>query len=114
MNVINSGAHASNNLDFQEFMLVPHGADSFREALRMGAEVFHTLNWIAEAARPLHRRRRRGRLRPRAGLPCHALSRSAAIWKSTKVYDLRIQPAATSSPPPEQVPLKQDDHARPS
>ena len=43
MNVINGGAHASNNLDFQEFMLVPHGADSFREALRMGAEVFHTL-----------------------------------------------------------------------
>lgn len=46
MNVINGGAHASNNLDFQEFMLVPHGADSFREALRMGAEVFHTLKGL--------------------------------------------------------------------
>lgn len=43
MNVINGGAHAANNLDFQEFMLVPHGAESFREAMRMGAEVFHTL-----------------------------------------------------------------------
>ncbi len=43
MNVINGGAHAANNLDFQEFMLVPHGAESFTEALRMGAEVFHTL-----------------------------------------------------------------------
>ena len=43
MNVINGGAHAVNNLDFQEFMLVPHGASSFRESLRMGAEVFHTL-----------------------------------------------------------------------
>jgi len=43
MNVINGGAHATNNLDFQEFMLVPQGASSFREALRMGAEVFHTL-----------------------------------------------------------------------
>ena len=43
MNVINGGAHAANNLDFQEFMLVPHGSSSFREALRMGAEVFHTL-----------------------------------------------------------------------
>ncbi len=43
MNVINGGAHATNNLDFQEFMLVPHGAESFREALRMGTEVFHTL-----------------------------------------------------------------------
>jgi len=43
MNVINGGAHAANNLDFQEFMLVPHGANSFRDSLRMGAEVFHTL-----------------------------------------------------------------------
>ncbi len=46
MNVINGGAHAANNLDFQEFMLVPHGATSFREALRMGAEVFHTLKTL--------------------------------------------------------------------
>jgi len=46
MNVINGGAHAANNLDFQEFMLVPHGASSFREALRMGAEVFHTLKTL--------------------------------------------------------------------
>ena len=46
MNVINGGAHASNNMDFQEFMLVPHGAASFSEALRMGAEVFHTLKGL--------------------------------------------------------------------
>ncbi|MEI6830991.1 MAG: phosphopyruvate hydratase [Synechococcaceae cyanobacterium ELA445] len=46
MNVINGGAHAANNLDFQEFMLVPHGAPSFREALRWGAEVFHTLKGL--------------------------------------------------------------------
>ena len=46
MNVINGGAHAANNLDFQEFMLVPHGASSFREALRMGTEVFHTLKGL--------------------------------------------------------------------
>ncbi|HEU5319717.1 MAG TPA: phosphopyruvate hydratase, partial [Methylomirabilota bacterium] len=43
MNVINGGAHADNGLDFQEFMLVPAGADSFGTALRMGVEVFHTL-----------------------------------------------------------------------
>jgi enolase len=43
MNVINGGAHADNNLDIQEFMIVPSGAPSFREALRYGAEVFHTL-----------------------------------------------------------------------
>jgi len=43
MNVINGGVHADNAIDFQEFMIVPVGAPSFREALRMGDEVFHTL-----------------------------------------------------------------------
>jgi enolase len=43
MNVLNGGAHADNRVDFQEFMVVPVGADSFGEALRMGAEVFHAL-----------------------------------------------------------------------
>ena len=43
MNIINGGAHADNGLDFQEFMIRPIGALSFKEALRMGAEVFHTL-----------------------------------------------------------------------
>jgi enolase len=46
MNVINGGAHADNNLDLQEFMIIPVGADSFREAIRYGAEVFHTLKKI--------------------------------------------------------------------
>jgi enolase len=46
MNVINGGKHADNNLDFQEFMIVPLGAASFREALRMGAEVFHHLKQV--------------------------------------------------------------------
>ncbi len=43
MNIINGGVHADNPLDFQEFMIMPVGADSFSEGLRMGAEVFHTL-----------------------------------------------------------------------
>jgi enolase len=43
MNVINGGAHANNNLDLQEFMILPIGAPSFREAVRYGAEVFHAL-----------------------------------------------------------------------
>jgi enolase len=43
MNVLNGGAHADNKVDFQEFMIVPVGASTFREALRMGAEVFHNL-----------------------------------------------------------------------
>ncbi|MFL6689635.1 MAG: phosphopyruvate hydratase, partial [Alphaproteobacteria bacterium] len=43
MNIVNGGVHADNLIDFQEFMIVPVGAPSFREALRMGAEIFHTL-----------------------------------------------------------------------
>ncbi len=46
MNIVNGGAHAPNNLDIQEFMIVPVGAGSFSEALRMGAEVFHTLKKV--------------------------------------------------------------------
>ena len=48
MNVINGGAHAPNNLDFQEFMLVPHGAKSFSESLRMGTEIFHALKSLLD------------------------------------------------------------------
>jgi len=46
MNVLNGGAHASNSVDFQEFMLVPYGATSFSDALRMGVEVFHQLKAV--------------------------------------------------------------------
>ena len=53
MNVINGGTHADNSLDFQEFMVVPHGAPSFREALRYGAETFHALKRHPEQARPV-------------------------------------------------------------
>src|SRR4029077_2959961 len=46
MNVLNGGKHADNNVDFQEFMIMPVGADSLREALRTGAEVFHHLKKV--------------------------------------------------------------------
>ena len=46
MNIINGGEHADNNVDIQEFMVQPVGADSFREALRMGAEIFHALKKV--------------------------------------------------------------------
>jgi enolase len=46
MNILNGGAHADSSVDVQEFMVAPHGAPNFREALRMGAEVFHTLKGI--------------------------------------------------------------------
>lgn len=49
MNILNGGAHADNNVDFQEFMIMPAGADSFAEALRWGAEVFHTLKSVLKA-----------------------------------------------------------------
>ena len=48
MNVINGGAHANNNLDIQEFMILPIGAKSFREALRCGAEIFHHLKKLVD------------------------------------------------------------------
>jgi enolase len=50
MNVINGGAHANNNLDLQEFMIIPVGAPTFREALRYGAEVFHALKKLINDA----------------------------------------------------------------
>ncbi len=46
MNILNGGAHADNSVDFQEFMIAPFGAPNFAEALRMGAEVFHTLKSV--------------------------------------------------------------------
>ena len=49
MNILNGGSHADNNVDFQEFMIVPAGAGSFRERLRMGAEVFHHLKAVLKA-----------------------------------------------------------------
>jgi enolase len=50
MNIINGGAHADNPIDIQEFMIVPAGAESFSEALRMGAEIFHSLKKALKAA----------------------------------------------------------------
>ena len=46
MNILNGGAHADNNVDLQEFMIMPIGAPSFREALRYGAETFHALKKV--------------------------------------------------------------------
>lgn len=49
MNIINGGSHADNNLDFQEFMILPVSATSFKEGLRMGAEIFHSLKSVLKA-----------------------------------------------------------------
>lgn len=48
MNILNGGSHADNSVDFQEFMIMPVGADNFRDALRMGAEVFHALKKVLQ------------------------------------------------------------------
>ena len=50
MNIINGGAHADSDVDFQEFMIAPIGADSFHDALRMGAEVYHSLKSVLKAS----------------------------------------------------------------
>ena len=63
MNIINGGVHADNPIDFQEFMIMPVGAETFAEALRCGSEIFHTLAVGTEEGRPQHQCRRRGRLR---------------------------------------------------
>jgi enolase len=49
MNILNGGSHADSNVDFQEFMVMPHGAPNFPEALRMGTEVFHTLKGVLKS-----------------------------------------------------------------
>ncbi|NDC82073.1 phosphopyruvate hydratase [bacterium] len=49
MNILNGGQHADNNVDFQEFMIMPTGADTFSDALRMGAEIFHTLKKVLQS-----------------------------------------------------------------
>ncbi len=49
MNILNGGSHADNSIDFQEFMIMPVGADSFKQALRMGAEIFHNLKKVLKS-----------------------------------------------------------------
>jgi len=65
MNIMNGGKHADNNVDLQEFMAMPTGAESFAEALRMGAEVYHSLKSVLKKRGLSTAGRRRGRLRPR-------------------------------------------------
>ena len=71
MNIINGGAHADNSLDFQEFMIVPKGLPTFTEALRAGAEVFHTLKKLLHDAR----RRRPSATRAASRPTCRATRR---------------------------------------
>jgi enolase len=58
MNILNGGSHADNSIDFQEFMVMPIGADTFSESLRMGVEIFHHLKSVLKEKRVLHKCRR--------------------------------------------------------
>ena len=57
MNIVNGGQHADNPIDIQEFMIMPVSASSIKEAVRMGAEIFHTLKKEPESCRTQHQRR---------------------------------------------------------
>ena len=82
MNIINGGAHADNPIDIQEFMIMPVACrDSLADAVRIGAEIFHTLKKGLEGRGPQHGQcRRRGRLRAKP--PLAPTKRSASSWKS--------------------------------
>ena len=95
MNVLNGGAHADNSVDFQEFMVVPAGAESFSECLRVGAEVFHALKKSLSSQGLSTAGRRRGRVRAqprvqRGGPPGRAGRRRGGR--------LRARHATSSSP----------------
>ena len=78
MNILNGGSHADSNVDVQEFMIAPIGAESFREALRWGAEVYHALKGVLKERGPGHRPRRRGRLRAQPRAPTAPPSTSSS------------------------------------
>ena len=98
MNVVNGGAHAENSLDFQEFMLVPAGAESFAEALRIGAETLPPPEGAARRARALDRGRRRGRVRPDLGSAydaCEAILEAAERAGHRDKVALALDPATS-------------------
>ena len=108
MNVLNGGAHADNSVDFQEFMVVPAGASSFSECLRVGAEVFHALKKSLAAQGLSTAGRRRGRLRARprvqrggaAGGPGRASRRPATSPAPTSSSPSTRRPARSSRTAP--------------
>jgi enolase len=81
MNVINGGAHANNNLDLQEFMIIPVGAPSFSEALRYGAEVFHSLKKL------LHDRKKSTAVGDEGGFAPNVKNHEAAIQLILEAID---------------------------
>ena len=100
MNIINGGAHADNPIDIQEFMIVPAGAGSFSEALRMGAEIFHSLKSALKKAGHNTNVGDEGGLAPNIGSADEALSfimqaGEAAGYKAGADFWLALDPAST-------------------
>ena len=100
MNLINGGAHADSGLDFQEYMLVPAGASSFKEALRMGAEIFHNLKRILSQKKLTTAVGDEGGFAPRLqnnsqGLEVIIEAGQAAGYKAGKDFFLALDPAAS-------------------
>src|SRR6185295_18344289 len=100
MNIINGGVHADNPIDFQEFMIMPVGASSFREGLRMGAEVFHTLKKALHDAGHNTNVGDEGGFAPNLKSPDEALSFCAksiekAGYKPGEEVALALDPAST-------------------
>ena len=100
MNIINGGAHADNPIDIQEFMIVPAGADSFSEALRMGAEIFHSLKSALKQAGHNTNVGDEGGFAPNIGSAEEALSfivkaGEAAGYKAGGDFWLALDPASS-------------------
>ena len=92
MNVINGGAHANNNLDLQEFMIIPVGAPTFREAVRWGAEVFHALKKI------IHDKGMSIAVGDEGGFAPNVTSHEAAIQMILDAIAARATPPVNKSP----------------
>ncbi len=100
MNIINGGAHADNNVDLQEFMIMPAGARSFSEALRMGAEIFHTLKKVLHEKHYATSVGDEGGFAPNLGsneeaLECIAHAVSKAGYELGKDILIALDPAST-------------------
>ena len=100
MNILNGGAHADTNVDFQEFMVMPLGAPSFAEALRIGAEIFHALRGMLKKRGLVDRRRRRRRLRAEPQVEPRSARRRARSHRQGRLQGRRATSTSRSTSPP--------------
>jgi enolase len=117
MNVLNGGAHATNNVDFQEFMLFPLGAPSFAEALRYGAETFHTLKKLLQKRGLATSVGDEGGFAPNLKTNDEAVkvileAIQAAGYKPAKEIAIAVDPAASEFYDTGSYVMKKSDHSR--